>query len=207
MLRLTMSLSLCRVVLVEPHYAGNLGATARVMRNMGVADLVLVRPVADPHEREALQMSTHGEAILRGARVVATLEDAVGDCVHVVGTSANSGGLFRRQSVGGPEEVLPAVVDVLRQGRAAALVFGPEPSGLDNETVARCHHLIRIPTGEEYPSLNLAQSVAICLYELRKAWDRGEPRGDAPGTPLASFADQEQMFRHLRTALEEVHFL
>jgi len=108
-----MSLSLCRVVLVEPHYAGNLGATARVMRNMGVADLVLVRPVADPHEREALQMSTHGEAILRGARVVATLEDAVGDCVHVVGTSANSGGLFRRQSVGGPEEVLPAVVDVL----------------------------------------------------------------------------------------------
>jgi tRNA/rRNA methyltransferase len=201
-----MALDLCRVVLIETHYAGNLGATARVMRNMGLRDLALINPVADPLDREALQMSTHGEPILRAARTVPSFADAVADCVLVVGTSAKAGGLFRRQSVGTPEEILPAVAEALRR-RPAALVFGPEPSGLDNEMVARCHHLIQIPTGDEYPVLNLAQAVAICLYELRKAWDRGEASTTEPDPPLASFAEQEQLFRQLQTALEEVHFL
>ena len=87
-------IELCRVVLVETHYAGNLGATARVMRNMGLHELVLVNPIADPHDRQALQMSTQGESILQAARVVKTFDDAVADCVVVIGTSARVGGLF-----------------------------------------------------------------------------------------------------------------
>ena len=101
---------------------------------------------------------------------------------------------------------MPVVVEVLRQGRPAALVFGPEPSGLDNDTVTRCHHLIRIPTGDEYSALNLAQAVAICLYELRKAWDARDPAIEME-PPLATFAEQEQMFCQLQTALQELHFL
>jgi TrmH family RNA methyltransferase len=201
-----MSLELCRVVLVETHYPGNLGATARVMRNMALRELVLVRPIALPLDTPALQMSAHGEPILRSARVAASFDDAVADCVLVVGTSARSGGLFRRQSVGPPDGILPRVAEVLRQGRPAALVFGPEPTGLDNDTVTRCHHLIRIPTGEEYSALNLAQAVAICLHELRKAWDATGPVNE-PGLPLATFAEQEQMFGQLQTALAEIHFL
>ena len=201
-----MSLDLCRVVLVETHYAGNLGATARVMRNMALRDLVLVRPIASPLETQALQMSAHGEPILRSARVAARFDDAVGDCVLVVGTSARSGGLFRRQSVGPPDAILPHVVEALRQRRPAALVFGPEPTGLDNDTVTRCHHLIRIPTGEEYSALNLAQAVAICLHELRKTWDACGPAIE-PSLLLATFAEEEQMFGQLQKALEEIHFL
>jgi tRNA/rRNA methyltransferase len=200
-----MSIALCRVVLVETHYAGNLGATARAMRNMGLCDLVLVNPIADRLDPQALQMSTHGEPLLHAARIVPNLDAAVGDCVLVVGTSARVGGLFRRQSVSTPDVIMPAVADALRQDRTAAIVFGPEPSGLDNDTVTRCHHLIRIPTADEYPALNLAQAVAICLYELRKAWEaisRAMPR-----PKLATFAEQEQMFVQLRTALEEIHYL
>jgi tRNA/rRNA methyltransferase len=200
-----MSLNLCRIVLVETHYPGNLGATARVMRNMELHDLVLVNPIADPLDGQALQMSTHGESILRSARRATTFDDAVSECVMVVGTSARVGGLFRQQSVGSPEEILPTIVQALRNGQRAALVFGAEPCGLDNNIVTRCHHLIRIPTGDEYPALNLAQAVAICLYELRKAWDRLEPQAETE--PLASFAEQEQMFRQLQAALEEIHFL
>jgi tRNA/rRNA methyltransferase len=200
-----MSIAFCRVVLVETHYAGNLGATARVMHNMGLCELVLVNPIADRLDPQALQMSTHGEPILHAARIVPSLDAAVGDCVLVVGTSARVGGLFRRQSVGTPESTMPPVAHVLRQGRPAAIVFGPEPSGLDNDTVTRCHHLIQIPTAEEYPALNLAQAVAICLYELRKAWDAG--RLVSPRPELATFSEQEQMFAQLRTALEELHFL
>src|SRR5262245_54763455 len=100
-----MSLHNCRVVLVRPEVAGNIGATARVMRNLGLSQLVLVAPVADPADKQAKQFSTHGQAILDQARLVATLEEALADCVLVAGTSGRIGGLYRRQSVALPEDV------------------------------------------------------------------------------------------------------
>jgi tRNA/rRNA methyltransferase len=193
----------CRVVLVRPKIAGNLGATARVMRNMGLTDLVLVAPEADPSDREARRLSTHGELILERCRVVQELGEAVGDCALVAGTSARVGGRLRGQSVYPPDEVARQLVAVLAEGQAA-IVFGPESSGLENAEVARCHYLIHIPADEGYPALNLAQAVSICLYELRQAWLGGLP---AAGQPIAPFADQERMFAHLRMALEEIHFL
>jgi tRNA/rRNA methyltransferase len=194
----------CRVVLVRPQIAANLGATARVMRNMGLSDLVLVAPAADPADVRARQLSTHGEEVLERCRVVAELGEAVADCVLVAATSARVGGLFRRQSVGTPEEVMPRVADAMASG-PAALVFGPEPSGLSNAEVSRCHFLIHIPTDPTYPALNLAQAVAICLYELR----RHRLRRTTPPPPAAPapFADQERAYEHLRQALEEIHFL
>src|SRR5881392_1285798 len=99
-----MSLLNCRVVLVRPQVAGNLGATARVMRNMGLSELVLVAPEADPADPEARKLSTHGEDILDRCRIVADFGDAVADCALVIGTSAKIGGPFRRQSVGPPDE-------------------------------------------------------------------------------------------------------
>src|SRR5215212_10026280 len=139
-----MLLELCRVVLIETHYPGNLGATARVMCNMGLRDLVLVSPGADPRDQRAKQMSTHGESILNNARIVTDLGEAIRDCVLVVGTSARSGGLFRRQSVGRPEEIMPRVVEILQQDRPTAILFGPEPTGLSNQIVTRCQYLIQI---------------------------------------------------------------
>ena len=178
-----MALEHCRIVLIETHYPGNLGATARVMCNFGLRDLVLVTPVADRADQNAKQMSTHGESILNNARIVADLADAINDCVLVVGTSGHSGGMFRRQSVGTPEEVMPHVAEVLRQDRPAAILFGPEPTGLSNEVVTRCHHVIQIPTADEYASLNLAQAVAICVYELRKSFCSPLPTGGGENLP------------------------
>src|SRR5579884_3132860 len=164
-----MGLENCRVVLVRTHYPGNLGATARVMRNFGVTQLVLVAPVADPADREARRLSAHGEDVLDRARVVADLGAAVADCGLVVGTSARVGGPVRRQSVGTPDEILPHLV-AAGAAQPVALVFGPEPSGLGNDEVSRCHYLLHIPADPGYPALNLAQAVAVCLYELRRTW-------------------------------------
>jgi len=200
-----MSLDNCRVVLVRPKIAANLGATARVMRNFGLSKLVLVAPVANPADVEARRLSTHGEEILRSARIVAYLGEALADCVFVVGTSARTGGAYRRQSVAAPEEVLPRLVEFLASG-PTALVFGTEPSGLTDEEVTRCHYLAHVPTDDAYPALNLAQAVAICTYELRRAWlhrAQLEMHVEAP----AAFVEQERMFAHLQTALEEIHFL
>lgn len=208
-----MSLEHCRIVLIETHYPGNLGATARVMCNFGLRNLVLVSPIADRSDPNARQMSTHGEPILQNARVVADLNDAIHDCVLVVGTTGHSGGAFRRQAVGTPVEIVPHIVSALPQ--RVAILFGPEPTGLSNEIVSRCQYLMQIPTAEEYGSLNLAQAVAICLYELRVAsmCDEHHPhpqplsRGERGEGAIAKVEDQQRMFGNLQTALEEIHFL
>ena len=83
----------CRVVLVRPQIAANVGATARVMRNMGLSDLVLVSPEADPTNPEARRLATHGQDVLQRCRSVAELGDAVADCLLVAATSARVGGL------------------------------------------------------------------------------------------------------------------
>jgi tRNA/rRNA methyltransferase len=176
------------------------------MRNMGARDLVLVKPAADPCDRQALQQSTHGEAILRSCRIVSSLDEAVADCLLVGATSAKVGGPLRRQNARTLEAFMPGFVASLDMG-PAALVFGPEPTGLTSEEIARCHFLVHIPTDVAYPALNLAQAVAICLYELRQTWlgtTTGPPR---PSDALASHALQEQMFDSLKTALAEIHFL
>jgi tRNA/rRNA methyltransferase len=200
-----MELHNCRIVLVRPQIAANLGATARVMRNMGLRDLVLVAPQADLRDRNARQLSTHGEEILDRARIVSDLGEAVADCALVAGTSARLGGSYRRQSVGQPRDIMPHLIEALRGG-PVALVFGPEPTGLSNAEVTRCHYLIQIPTDAIYPALNLAQAVAICLYELRFTWLQSTTAPPAP-VAVAPFVDQERMFNSLRTALEEIHFL
>ncbi len=194
----------CRVVLVRPRIAANIGAVARVMRNFGATQLALVAPQADVQDPRGRLLATHAEDLLDNAAIVGELGEALADCVLVAGTSARTGGLFRRQSVGPPEQIMPRLVETM-SSQPVALVFGPEPSGLTDADVTRCHFLIHLPTDPQYPALNLAQAVAITLYELRKAW-LGQTPGESP-MAMASFAQQEQMFARLREALEAIHFL
>ena len=178
------------------------------MRNMGLSDLVLVAPAADPADPRARQLATHGEEVLERCRTVADLGDAVGDCVLVAATSARVGGLVRRQFVGAPDEIAPRMVEAMTTG-PVALVFGPESSGLSNAEVMRCHYLIHVPTDPMFAALNLAQAVAICTYELRRHSLRptSAPTLLLPSAAPAPFADQERAFEHLRQGLEDVHFL
>lgn len=195
-----------RVVLVRPHYAGNVGAVARLMANFGLQQLILVQPHADHLGEESRRLSTHGEYLLHAARVVNTLEEALSDCRIVVATSANVEGIYRTHNYGRPDEILPRVVETLPDG-PCALVFGPEPSGLSNAEIAQCHGLMRILTDSQYTSLNLSHAVAICLYELRRMWLNAKDVANQPTQKVAAFDDQERMFESLRDALTAVHFL
>ena len=203
-----MTIQRARVVLIETHSPGNLGAIARVMRNFGLRDMVLVAPRADPADPAALQMARSAAPVLAEARVVPDFSSAVADCVLVVGTSARVGSLVRQQNAGLPETILPLAAEVVRAGFPAALVFGPEPTGLSNDVIVRCHHLLHIPTEDECPALNLAQAVAICAYELARACrSTAAPPTLEPAHAPATFELQDQMFDQLRLALEDIHFL
>ncbi len=200
-----MLLERCRVVLVRPHFAGNLGSVARVCANFGVTDLVLVAPLANRESMDAVMMATHGLEILKSAKIVATLPEALADVAFALSTSGEIGGLARKGYWGTPEEKLPLLVDTLDRA-PAALVFGPEPHGLTVDEITSCHGMMFIPTAGGHESLNLAQAVAVVLYELRKqALKRGVQKKEVDGPAL--FEATERMFAHLKKALTAQRFL
>ncbi len=162
---LTRSLARVRVVLCEPSSAGNIGATARALRVMGLGDLALVNPVDHLHW-EAVSRSAGSEEFLRRATVTETLQEAVADCTVVLGVS-------RRQRVheGPPISAREAAAHIadLPVEQRVALVFGQERAGLTSEQIACCGGRLYIPVDPDYRSLNLAAAVQVVCYELRMA--------------------------------------
>ena len=150
-----------RIVLVATTGAMNLGAVARVMQNFGLTDLWLVSPQCDRDSLEARRMAMHGDHVLANAQIVGDLPAALADCQWVVGTAG-------RVSQGdlAVVEPIPAMVQ-MRDFPQSALVFGTEDRGLSNKELQYCQQVMRIPTDDGYPSLNLAQSVGICCYQWR----------------------------------------
>ncbi|MFO0938184.1 MAG: RNA methyltransferase [Gemmataceae bacterium] len=192
-----------RVVLVRPHYAGNIGAVARLMSNFGLTDLVLVDPVASLVDHDARRLATHGISILESARVVPTLMDSIADCVATLATGGLADGVKRKSVYGTPREKLPFLVDAMTSG-TAALVFGPEPHGLTTAEIGMCHGMIHIPTSPDHSSLNLSQAVAVCLYELfQLTTDSHRLRKKN----LASHEELDRMLGHLRESFEAIHYV
>lgn len=193
-----------RVVLVRPHYAGNIGAVARLMSNFGLHDLVLVDPIASIVEHDARRLATHGIDILESCRIVADLKDAITDCVATLASGGLIDGVQRKSVVGTPREILPGLLESMSSG-PVALVFGPEPHGLTTAEVSLCHGMIHIPTSRENSSLNLSQAVGICLHELfQLTYNVQLSRAERD---LAAHGDLERMFVHLREAFEAIHYV
>ena len=153
-----------RIILVAPRNPLNIGAAARAMANFGLHDLTIVAPFAT-NWMEA-KSAVGAPELLRGARICATLAEAVADCALVLGT----GSLDRRR----PEQrILPmpqaagAVQSFLQSHPAdsrVALVFGSEKHGLTSDDLTWCHAIVVIETADEQPSMNLGQAVAVTLY-------------------------------------------
>jgi tRNA/rRNA methyltransferase len=189
-----------RIVLVRPKGAANVGAVARAMKNMGLADLALVRPARG--WKRGATMAVHARDVFERARVVGSIAEAVADCHLVVGTTCR-GGPYRAQA-GSPEDLAPFILARAATGRAAIL-FGPEDHGLANEDLKPCQRLLTIDTSDEYSSLNLAQAVLLCCYELRRAARAGlqAPSESVP----APGAAVELLVERLQQALLRIGFL
>jgi TrmH family RNA methyltransferase len=160
------------VILVATRNPLNIGAAARAMANFGVNDLRVVNPY-EVAFREAVS-AVGGAHVLQSARLFGSVADAVADCSLVVGTTA-----AQRRELKQPVDLLAAAAPAMRghNGRLA-LMFGSEKFGLSNDDMSFCHSLIRIPTGQGTPSMNLGQAVAVCLYELAGRDDAPSPKHD-----------------------------
>jgi len=195
-----MSLGNLRIVLVRPQYSGNIGAVARAMRNMGLNELTLVNP-APLHREQADMMAVHARDILDAMSIRSSLRAAVGDCGLVVGTTCRPG-LYRDSAVY-PRALAPHIVAMAGENRVA-LVFGPEESGLTNEDLRLCHRLMTIPTDASYSSLNIAQAVLVCCYEMFLAVQEETVPANYP---LAIAEQQELMYEKFKHALLRIGFL
>jgi len=194
-------LSNIRIVLVQTYHPGNIGASARAMKTMGLGDLVLVNPRRFP-DPEATRLAAGAEALVENARVVGSLEEAVADCVQVVGASARLRSLplphFDEPDAMARELVEHAAADPV------ALVFGRERSGLTNDEIRLCSHQVSIPANPEYGILNLSQAVQVLAYELFKAWRQRPGSGYRPQRPEEERPPSREQLGHFHDHLARV---
>jgi tRNA/rRNA methyltransferase len=134
------------------------------MKNMGLSRLTLVDPQCDPHGEEARRMAVHAFEVIEQARIVATIPEAIAHVTRTIATTGRSRSRSVETPLMPPEIGLPWLLDT-----PSALIFGPEDRGLSNEELAYAQRFVCIPSTETYPSLNLAQAVAVCARDLVRA--------------------------------------
>ena len=191
-----------RIILVGTTHPGNIGATARAMKNMGLRDLVLVNPRYFPHA-DATARASGAEDILEQTRVVDHLDEALADCVFAAGASARSRAIDWPYME--PRECAQRLSKESATGNVA-VVFGPEKSGLTNDDLDRCNTLLTIPTDPAFSSLNIAMAVQIICYELHLL-QHTPPGSPEPDVPPATGEDYEHFYQHLEAVLTDSGFL
>lgn len=196
--------ALFRFVLVRTSHPGNIGSAARAIRTMGFSRMELVAPYRFP-DPEAAALAAGADDVLGGAGIHPGLVEALAGSNLALGLSA------RRRGVNLPElsprEAVEMALGAAGRGEQVALVFGNERTGLENEELARCHAMVRIPSVDDFSSLNLSQAVQVMAYEMRVCL-LGELPAPPPlhDEPPADAEQMERFYEHLAQTLDDIEF-
>ncbi len=185
-----------RVVLVEPLYSGNVGSVARVMKNFGFSELILLNPCE--LDAQARAMSMHAYDIIENARIEFSLKDALSGSNLIVGMTGIPGktdNKHMRMPAISPRKLKEKLAG---KSGVVSLVFGREDRGLLNEELELCDIIVNIPTSNEYPSMNLSHAVAVILYEL------SDVKADIDY--MAPHFDLELLYEHLEEVLSDIEY-
>ena len=191
-----------RVVLSHTSHPGNVGASARAMRTMGLKQLYLINPNRFPGP-EATAMAAGADDMLATVKICTTLEEALAGTTFVVGLTARKRDLSHEMAP--LREAAAQIIAETANGEIAVL-FGTEMSGLSNAELDRCQLLANIAADETFSSLNLAAAVQVTAYELRQASFSAMPQKKLP-FPLADFEQVEGFYGHLEEVMYETEFL
>src|ERR1035437_8372907 len=217
-----------RFILIQTSHAGNVGATARAMKTMGFGDLVLVAPRWDNvlRREETIQRASGALDVLKNARIVATLDEALDGMTHLCATAMTP------RDFGPPTETPRAYFEKLLKtehiaqspraseadcahkieahrtpAQGMALLFGSERFGMCNEDVYRCHACLSIPSDPGFGSLNLGAAVQVIAYEWRLALGAYAIEPATVSTVLADAQQVAGMLAHLEQSLQAIGFL
>ena len=201
-----------RFILINTSHAGNVGGTARAMKVMGFSDLVLVAPrwANVLNREETIQRSSGALDVLKNARVVDTLDEALDGMTHVCATAMTPRD-FGPPTVTPREHfaalTAPAAESAAQRPESVAFLFGSERFGMQNEDVYRCHACLSIPTDPKFGSLNLAAAVQLIAYDWREALGGFAVQSATQQPRLADAAEVAGMLGHWEQALADIGFL
>ncbi len=211
---MTIKIDNVRIVLVETSHPGNIGATARAMKNMTLSELALVSPKNYPEikgQGKAYARASGATDVLYDATIYNSLAEAIADCDLVIGASA------RLRAVTWPElnprEMAEKIFALNTENKVnygkTAIVFGREDAGLNNDEMDLCQYLVHIPANAEYTSLNIAAAVQVLCYELYMTalLSKGDIAKAANDHPMATSAEIEYFYEHLEQTLVDIRFL
>ncbi|PIY60009.1 RNA methyltransferase [Candidatus Woesearchaeota archaeon CG_4_10_14_0_8_um_filter_47_5] len=194
-------------VLIEPEQAGNVGAFCRVMKNFGLARLVVVSPLCDLKSPEAVQRAKHAQEILSEAEIKD--RSVLQEFDYLVGTTGNLGTDYNiTRCPLTPEQFAEKCARLSKSPKnSVGLVFGREGSGLTNEELRSCDMVVTIPTAREYGTMNLSHAAAVIFYELFK---HQHTRGKTPTisshiAPISS-REKEVMLVQVDAILDKLAF-
>jgi len=190
------------IILVGTTHPGNIGAAARAMKTMGLKHLRLVQPQHFP-SLEATSRASGADDLLANAQLFEHFDESLHDCQLIFGTSARQRSI--RWSTLSPKQCAKQALDTQQP---IAIVFGREHSGLTNQELDRCHHMIQIPTSDNFSSLNLAAAVQVVTYELRCYADELHQKPLLPPDEMPVSAEEMRLFyEHLEQTLIDIRFL
>lgn len=194
------------MILVRPQMGENIGAACRIMLNFGLTELRLVAPRDGWPNPKAESMAAGARRVLDHVRIFDTTADAVADLSFVVGSTARPRNLVK--PVATPQGAIQTVRSRTAEGARCGILFGPERTGLANEDIDLCDQILTVPLNPAFASLNLAQAVALVVYEWARAGD------DTPAVTLDTgrydFAPKhelEMLFEHLGRAVDWSGFI
>ena len=189
------------IVLVGTTHPGNIGATARAMKTMGQLNLRLVNPLHFP-SAEASARAAGADDILAKSQQFSSLKEAIKDCDLVIGTSARIRGIPWPMLT--PRECAKKVTE--NTYSSVAIIFGKESSGLSNEELELCNVVLKIPTNNEYNSLNLASAVQIICYEIFLQINCDKAASPPDNSPIVSQEKMEEFYTHLEECLIKIGY-
>jgi TrmH family RNA methyltransferase len=184
-------------VLLEPQEPGNIGASARALKNMGFGNLLLVNP-GEFLTDEARNMACRAKDVLERAVSFPDIFEAIKDKHLIVGTSRRRGKARGR--------FLPFDEGICRiretsERNKVAVIFGRENIGLTNAESSQCGFILTIPTDVGFPSINLAQSVLLIAYELNKTAVQKEC------AELLDQAEMNRLYKRIRSVLNLLEYM
>lgn len=184
------------IVLVRPQLGQNIGKAARAMLNFGLTDMRLVAPRDGWPNPEAGPAASGADIVLERAQVFETTAEAIADCSLVFASTV------RRRDLVMPVVDPQAMADQIHASPSrAAILFGPERSGLETEDVALAASIVTVPINPDFGSLNLAQAVILLAYE----WSRRSALAQPPAKnqePPAPHGELDGLIEHFNEELD-----
>ncbi|NRA73565.1 MAG: RNA methyltransferase [Rickettsiales bacterium] len=190
------------IILVKPQLGENIGMAARAMFNFGINSLRLVQPRTWPNE-SAVSSATHAAHVVKQAKLFNSVREAVADLDFLYGTTARSRSL--NKSIISSVDLKSDIQKLKIAKNKIGILFGPENSGLDNETIAALNKIVSIPVYADFFSINLAVAVGIICYELSKV-KKIPVKLPAKNKELASQQDIMVLLDHLEVMLDKINF-